>query len=671
MEVTGKAGRIPWFLIIFISMLLGFFGNIWCAFVPYPYCTNILAQVIPGPDIIGTPFIILMIFSALQTLAIRSGLLKNKASPATLTYIYVTGVAIGYIIGSYFPSCILTRLLASRITNPIGADLMFPEFMVPRADLIIQLFNGSTSIPWIDWIPFFSFWIILTLSSEFFFISISTIFRRQWIDNEKVPFPHTLPAYELIKNMQTESKGNRQLIRRPFTIGIIIGLGVTMPISLTGIFPWFPDIYSWRIDTCGNGSWLNPGGTHPLAGIVGITMLNKHPIVMALSYLVPISILQSFLIFWIMYLILIQVTYIGGYYTDLVNVNGCCRYVYTATKAPLRLVALAEVGGLVGLTLFYFILNRKYLLNTIRAIIGKGDLYKYENEEPMSYRIAYLTLVISFILVTALFLLCGISLAAAMIIPISTFVFLFAQTRLVGLAGVPVRGSSKGTFFQRLLLWPDVPSTISRDITISTHFSRNWGSDSATDGCPGLWTGFMSFRMASLMGVNNRNVVKVLFGSTVITSIITFISYVWMGYTFGINYLPGISRYAGSDIIGCGYNPEAVDRLPSPGNPVEWMPSVLLGMLIVGLLSFLHARFISFPLEPIGFIMAFGGDGSWWGIALPFLVAWVAKIVTFRIGGSKIYEDYGVPGASGVVIGSIIALLFVEVASIVRFFYPF
>ena len=94
-----KVERIPWILIIPISIFLGFFGTVWYGFIPSPYfATNSLGIVLCGPEFIGTPFFILIVFAALQALAAKTGLLKQKASPATLTYLYVTGMGIGYLI---------------------------------------------------------------------------------------------------------------------------------------------------------------------------------------------------------------------------------------------------------------------------------------------------------------------------------------------------------------------------------------------------------------------------------------------------------------------------------------------------------------------------------------------------------------------------------------------
>jgi hypothetical protein len=54
-----------------------------------------------------------------------------------------------------------------------------------------------------------------------------------------------------------------------------------------------------------------------------------------------------------------------------------------------------------------------------------------------------------------------------------------------------------------------------------------------------------------------------------------------------------------------------------------------------------------------------------------FLGAWIAKFLTLRIGGSKAYEEYGVPFVSGGIAGYALANLIAYLVGTVRFFIPF
>ncbi|MEM2428216.1 MAG: DUF6784 domain-containing protein, partial [Candidatus Bathyarchaeia archaeon] len=59
------------------------------------------------------------------------------------------------------------------------------------------------------------------------------------------------------------------------------------------------------------------------------------------------------------------------------------------------------------------------------------------------------------------------------------------------------------------------------------------------------------------------------------------------------------------------------------------------------------------------------------GLWSAFLVAWVLKMLTLRIGGAKLYEESGIPIASGAVTGCMIGMILGGIIWIIRFFTPF
>jgi hypothetical protein len=103
----------------------------------------------------------------------------------------------------------------------------------------------------------------------------------------------------------------------------------------------------------------------------------------------------------------------------------------------------------------------------------------------------------------------------------------------------------------------------------------------------------------------------------------------------------------------------------------DWVPQALLGMVMVGVLSILHARYIWFPFEPIGFMLGWSWVGVLMGYWSSFAVAWVVKFTTLRVGGSKAYEDYGIPIAVGGLAGCLLGMFIYGAISSLKFFFPF
>jgi hypothetical protein len=88
-------------------------------------------------------------------------------------------------------------------------------------------------------------------------------------------------------------------------------------------------------------------------------------------------------------------------------------------------------------------------------------------------------------------------------------------------------------------------------------------------------------------------------------------------------------------------------------------------------LTYLHAKFVWFPFEPIGFLLAMDGHALIEGLWTMVTAAWVMKSLTLRIGGSKLYEKVGIPVATGFVIGFMSITVFGGILLITRFFVPF
>lgn len=80
---------------------------------------------------------------------------------------------------------------------------------------------------------------------------------------------------------------------------------------------------------------------------------------------------------------------------------------------------------------------------------------------------------------------------------------------------------------------------------------------------------------------------------------------------------------------------------------------------------------MTFPLDPYGFLLSYANRSISEGIWDMVAVAWVLKLLTLRIGGSRAYEEYGVPVATGFLLGYALSILTGGLISAVRFFVPF
>jgi hypothetical protein len=195
-----------------------------------------------------------------------------------------------------------------------------------------------------------------------------------------------------------------------------------------------------------------------------------------------------------------------------------------------------------------------------------------------------------------------------------------------------------------------------------------WHVNTPVEGNAGSFlSSFCSYRLADLNGVSSKSVFKMLLTVQAILPIPFMIGALWVNYTFGgsrLSYQPlaysaPIDRFA---------TPSNWDRIPGTE---PWVPIFFAGFLAVGAVAVMHAKLIWFPFEPIGFLMAFSDASLFFGMWLPALVAWVLKTITLRVGGSRLYENYGLPFVGGFVAGFIAIAFIGGFAGIYRFFKPF
>jgi len=508
-------------------------------------------------------------------------------------------------------------------------------------------------------------------------LSIVMIFRRNWIDIERVPFPHVIAAHEILARATPKELGERRAsLISPFIIGMVLGVVFQVPLMMSDLFPWFPDIYGWRTNTCSSGQWYITADS-PLAGIVGFATAQKDPLGVAIGYLAPLSVLFNI---WFWYLICIiilpQIAYTVGYYSGITGLSGCGRIWCGENLAygdPFKWQAVS-VGAAVGLSSLMVVLSRRYLADTINSALGRlsnDRKIELEKNEPVSYRSTYTMLAASVVLLVAMYLTMGTTLASALIIPLSVFVFWLAWVRQIGIAGFYYMGTEKGMALARIFLFPSAPEPLTQDFVLTSYFTQftTNSPEQAFQVGGNFISSFEAFRMADLTSTNNRNAFHAIVVSIIIIPIACLISYYYTTYTYGLSRIAGQYGSYGCDPL-LDRNASA-DRWNMAPAAAPWIPHFLAGFVITAVLSVLHSRFIWFPLEPVGFTLAISKAVIPWGIWSSALVAWVIKTITLKIGGSKAHENWGVPVATGFIAGYMLIHIVGTIIAHIKFFFPF
>jgi hypothetical protein len=601
--------------------------------------------------------------------AIAGRLVGKPISATTYTFLYTVGTGLWVVASTAgYPLGInVTRIFYDRVGISPDID-PWPWFMAPTTDVVAPMAVGGAAVPWAAWIPAFAWWWLLYASLAVFNLGWGVIWRRRWIDVEKVPFPQTRVATEFVDRLTSTEKSLRMRLGLPFLVGLVLGVAFQLPLLLTYMFPWFPDIYGWKTNTCTMGTqWITPDS--PLAGIVGFAMFNKDPAVGAIFYMAPLNILFGVWVWYLVFAILMQIAFTIGYYTGITGYAGCGR-VWCGTSGyrvgdPFKWDAFSSAGVTTGIFISYVALNWRYLAETFNSAIGKigkDKLEEFDRTEPTSYRNAYAMIAGSAILIIALFMVSDVSFPAALLLVITIMIVTLVLTRSYSLIGFLPGGSMFYFGPMKMLLGGNAASP-TREWFVSMFFTYDLVCMPITGGSSPFFASLASYQMANVNKVSVKNVFKVQLLVSVLAPL-SFVGIVWGYYTFGITKLPWGSWYSAYE----SYTPDALRNRPAYE---PWWPHMLAGIIFAGILSFLHARFVWFPLEPFGFLLATDGHSLIEGIWTMALVAWVLKTITFRVGGSKLYEKTGIPTAIGFVIGLIIISIIGAVILPIRYFHPF
>lgn len=125
---------------------------------------------------------------------------------------------------------------------------VWPSIFIQPAEILRPALQGGAAVPWGALMPFIMFWWLMMAAYAILYIAIASLLRHHYIDVEKVPFPQTIVSVTLA-NRFLEQGSIRKKLGTPLIIGIILGLAYQIPLLLTALYPWFPDVYGCPLKT--------------------------------------------------------------------------------------------------------------------------------------------------------------------------------------------------------------------------------------------------------------------------------------------------------------------------------------------------------------------------------------------------------------------------------------
>jgi len=618
-----------------------------------------------GQNVVGMPTGALLVLALLFIIRLAAPALKFNVRQLIVLY---SMVAISLAHSGYFvPWCHYNGMVGARVYITDFSDWV-PSVWSPDASVIEKMYIGGQPVMWAEWAIPVVFWTFFFMVLTILALSITSIMRKRWIEEELLAYPFGQIATVSIQFIATEaSESAAQRKRNLFAIAFALVFLFYMPYVLHLGWPAFPDIYGWFSPPFGG---FFPGQLDLIAAGVNIPMANIQiqiaPFLWGWFYLLSMDILLTASLTWLIFFIILPpLLYSVGFFGVGVEPSFGLMHQY------FKPAVFCYMGMFPAIFIVPLILNWRYLKRTIDSAIKGGT--SEDAGELMSYRAAYILFIASFVILIAIAMASGSGFLTAFWWMIMNLMYLFVQGRLRGEIGMGIMhgGTAPGDFH---VFFHDVYATgsmeevlkVGPDYIISPYLNLLTTSDISY----GAMVGNEIYTLDALKVAHEHKMsLKGLFVPLVLSSFVALLVstpiVLWSHYTLGYPRVP---------IHGDGvwwmnfFRVPGAYNSPNPWEPYGWWPSIIGGFLTATVLYILRMRFAWFPLNPLGIYL--GGVGPWFPAGSACIIAYVLKYITLKVGGTRLYEDTGVPLAVGAFMGFTVALLAGGIVSIYRTFVP-
>jgi len=636
-----------------------------------------------GPDFNGTPWLGItwgfswtmqytgfptVLFSLLLLWGLLSLLQKSlKFTSQELTIMYAMIVGPTYLASGFY-SAIMYGLMHGPGVVIAGDPNMswsfedWPSFIVPAysKEIYDGALYGGAAVPWNVWTPVMGFWFIHIFSYCCFFVFMAGLLRRMIIDVEALPFPFATAGYEVLSSA-TSTAGRPPLLKNKylwggFLVAFLLGIGriihFFMPsIPIVDLFADLSPILSISVVP-----W-------------GVFVFNFVVWNIGIGYLLSTDILISATVAWIvMYMIMPALVTFMGIYPVPTEVWPYWMYWGSAwswgSQSPAINFGYAPFwfGLIIGLVLWTFWLGKSEIARILRGLVKRMSSEE-EAREALPYRYLWIGMIASMLVWWGTYFSFGTPLWYVIIYTILMVVVRIGFTVLRGQAG-----GTYGGYDAHLWGWYSVTLPALSMVTLGYNYSApdaGWGAITHTLGSDAnYWSGqywqmpnsLESYKLASSTRTRPRDMLVSQILAYAVVILVTMPVFLYGVYQWGVlrDYLwSSANAFAGSWEIQWGnlLRRQATWQggVVPPYDPVAipWeVGSTVVGALIGVSFSALKMIWPAWPLNPVGIMCAMMTQGT---VFPSWLVAFIAKKLTLRIGGTKLYEEKGVPLVTGMI----------------------
>ncbi len=571
------------------------------------------------------PFFLLLLLQGANVLLQRCARLPAILRPFTraeLFFIYAAlSISLPMERGGYVIHYLTSGQYFATDANKWGEIFaQYPDWFMPRDEGVIRRWmEGSASghIPWEAWQVPLAVWFGFQMVMVFTVMCLVGLLRKQWSEGERLTYPLLFIPLEITGGRQTHGFATG-FFRNPI---MWIGFGLAAAFNglniLHAYFPGIPGIARYlTLDP-----YLNEGLLRHVRPL-GISFALE---ICGLAYLVSGEVLLSG---WLLYFAMKLIKVIGlsmGY-----------------RESGFPFFQEVSAGGYVALAVFLVWIARPHLAEVWRQV---WDARGREENEALPYRWLVIGLVFGSVAMVLFWVEAGLKPILPVIFLVCLYIFTLVAARVRAEAGPPVVWCHPYGYDQQMplqLLGSRAIKSLGGDKSLALFGVLFWIGRAAYPHQVAQY--FVdSLQLAHHGRARRSHMTALLLLVCAVALGLTFWYHLDVGYSVGQVL---IGSRSGEQSIGWGFSwsrgeyqvvRAAMDRPTGPN--FTQMGFYGAGFLITSLLTVARIRITSFPLHPLGFLLAtlYGDYSPYW---FPFLFAWTCQRLLLRYGGLKLYRRF-------------------------------
>ncbi len=609
---------------LLLAILLTYIASFWInqTEVITHFCQ--VTEAVPPIPAVAMLLLLVLLNPLVRRIARRFSLERREI---IMIYVFLTvaTTVTGCGIGRFFMNTLPVLFYFDTPENNFASlQQHIPSWMVPQdREVIRKLYEASETgaVRWGAWALPLLMWGIFFLAVWICMMTISTLFRRQWSEREKLTYPLLYLPMECTEGVD----GNALVVNFLRSKIMWIGFGVAFFFNLTNIINAYNPAFTAL------GKFYDLGGLfteHPLSALRPMSV-HYRPELIGFGYLVPTEIAFSV---WVFYLAMkvekLLFTMAGG------QMPG---YPFWQERG---------LGAYVALCILLIYIGRHHIADVLRKAFS-GDRTIDDSDEPMSYRVTVFGGILSFIVIVVWMKAAGMALWLAVTYMVLVFMLAVVYARIRAEVGVPL-----------IWMYPYYQSFKGIRYFLGSEalrYHNSWGSATIFATFVFMSRGYYSsmmgyqvegYRLARGTGIKQRGMNWVLIVALIVGFTISMTGLLRAYYEYGAGGLGRMSGW-GSSIAITEYT-QVADFAKGALKPDGPRIIATGGGFVVAIgLMLLRMAFLRFPLHPLAFCMICSYGELVWGA---FAIVWMIKSVVFKLGGMRAYRQL-IPGFVGLALG--------------------